>query len=239
MAPTPGFLPGESPQDRGAWWATVHRIAKSWARLKQLSMQFNKQHVPSLAPCHSGDSLSCLGSLNLFLFCLNQPEAVSVAVAENFPDSHDFHSLFIFSGFYFIIFKNIIYFKILFMFGHLFCLLFYYFLKTLCILNFLFIFGCAGSSLCPASRALRCEGFSSCGVQAWLLQGMWTLLGPGIQMVSSALQADSQPLDHQGSFSAFYYRQWACEEPACESLYFPKLIATEHPSSIWLCHSPI
>ena len=40
-------------------------------------------------PCHSGDSLSCLGSLNLFLFCLNQPEAVSVAVAENFPDSHD------------------------------------------------------------------------------------------------------------------------------------------------------
>ena len=89
MAPTPGFLPGESPQDRGAWWATVHRVAKSWARLKQLSMQFNKQHIPSLAPCHSGDSLRCLGSLNLFLFCLNQPEAVSVAVAGNFPDSHD------------------------------------------------------------------------------------------------------------------------------------------------------
>ena len=24
--------------DRGAWWATVHRVAKSWTRLKQLSM---------------------------------------------------------------------------------------------------------------------------------------------------------------------------------------------------------
>ena len=24
--------------DRGAWWATVHRVAKSWTQLKQLSM---------------------------------------------------------------------------------------------------------------------------------------------------------------------------------------------------------
>ena len=24
--------------DRGDWWATVHRVAKSWTRLKQLSM---------------------------------------------------------------------------------------------------------------------------------------------------------------------------------------------------------
>ena len=27
--PTPVFLPGE-PMDRGAWWATVHRVVKSW-----------------------------------------------------------------------------------------------------------------------------------------------------------------------------------------------------------------
>ena len=26
----------ENPMDRGAWWATVHGIAKSWTRLKQL-----------------------------------------------------------------------------------------------------------------------------------------------------------------------------------------------------------
>ena len=29
----------ENPLDRGAWWATVHRILKSWTQLKQLSRQ--------------------------------------------------------------------------------------------------------------------------------------------------------------------------------------------------------
>ena len=28
----------ENPMDRGAWWATVHGVAKSWTWLKQLSM---------------------------------------------------------------------------------------------------------------------------------------------------------------------------------------------------------
>ena len=28
----------ENPVDRGAWQATVHRVAKSWTQLKQLSM---------------------------------------------------------------------------------------------------------------------------------------------------------------------------------------------------------
>ena len=28
----------ENPMDRGAWWATVHRVTKSWTRLKQPSM---------------------------------------------------------------------------------------------------------------------------------------------------------------------------------------------------------
>ena len=28
----------ENPMDRGAWWATVHRVAQSQARLKRLSM---------------------------------------------------------------------------------------------------------------------------------------------------------------------------------------------------------
>ena len=26
----------ENPMDRGVWWVTVHRVAKSWTRLKQL-----------------------------------------------------------------------------------------------------------------------------------------------------------------------------------------------------------
>ena len=34
--PTPVFLPGES-LDRGAWRATVHRVARSWTQLKRLS----------------------------------------------------------------------------------------------------------------------------------------------------------------------------------------------------------
>ena len=33
MKPTSVFL-HESPMDGGAWWATVHRVAKSWTRLK-------------------------------------------------------------------------------------------------------------------------------------------------------------------------------------------------------------
>ena len=28
----------ENPMDRGAWWTTVHKVAKSWTWLKQLSM---------------------------------------------------------------------------------------------------------------------------------------------------------------------------------------------------------
>ena len=31
---TPVFLPGKNPMDRGACWATVHGIAKSWTRLR-------------------------------------------------------------------------------------------------------------------------------------------------------------------------------------------------------------
>ena len=33
--PTSVFLPGDS-HGRGAWWATVHRVEKSWTRLKRL-----------------------------------------------------------------------------------------------------------------------------------------------------------------------------------------------------------
>ena len=29
-----GILAWENPMDRGAWWATVHRVAKSWTHLK-------------------------------------------------------------------------------------------------------------------------------------------------------------------------------------------------------------
>ena len=35
----------KNPMDRGAWWATVHGIAKSWTRLKQPSMH-NIYYIP-------------------------------------------------------------------------------------------------------------------------------------------------------------------------------------------------
>ena len=40
--PTPVFLPGK-PMDRGAWWATVHRVAKSQTRLSN----FTSLHLTS------------------------------------------------------------------------------------------------------------------------------------------------------------------------------------------------
>ena len=45
--PTPVFLPG-NPMDREAWWATVHRVTKSWTWLKRLSTP--AQHTPDPGP---------------------------------------------------------------------------------------------------------------------------------------------------------------------------------------------
>ena len=28
----------ENPKGRGVWWATIHRVAQSWTRMKQFSM---------------------------------------------------------------------------------------------------------------------------------------------------------------------------------------------------------
>ena len=33
----------ENPRDRGSWWATVHRVAQSWTRLKQLGISGEKR----------------------------------------------------------------------------------------------------------------------------------------------------------------------------------------------------
>ena len=41
-ATPPVFLP-EDPMDRGAWWASVHRVAKSRTRLKRLSLHRTMQ----------------------------------------------------------------------------------------------------------------------------------------------------------------------------------------------------
>ena len=38
MATHSSILARENPMDRGAWQATIHRVAKSWTRLKQLNI---------------------------------------------------------------------------------------------------------------------------------------------------------------------------------------------------------
>ena len=35
----------EKPMERGAWWATIHRIAKGWTWLKQLSMHTHNHSI--------------------------------------------------------------------------------------------------------------------------------------------------------------------------------------------------
>ena len=46
--PTPVFLPGE-PMDRGAWWATVQGVTKSWTRLSNWHFSFlSGSNIPSL-----------------------------------------------------------------------------------------------------------------------------------------------------------------------------------------------
>ena len=42
----------ENPMDRGAWRATVHRVQRSWAQLKQLGIQYAAISVRPLGPNH-------------------------------------------------------------------------------------------------------------------------------------------------------------------------------------------
>ena len=50
-----------------------------------------------------------------------------------------------------------------------------------------------------AEHRLQTRRLSNCGSRAQLLRGMWDRPRPGLEPVSPALAADSQPLRHQGS----------------------------------------
>ena len=69
---------------------------------------------------------------------------------------------------------------------------------------------CAGFSLwwllLLQSMGSRCTGLSSCGMQAWLLRGMWDLPGPGLEPVSPALAGGFLTTASPGKpyFWAFY-----------------------------------
>ena len=52
-----GILAWRVPMDRGAWWATVHRVAKNWRHLKQLGRHARRQRMSTPFPlppksCH-------------------------------------------------------------------------------------------------------------------------------------------------------------------------------------------
>ena len=78
MATHSSILAWRIPMDRGAWWATVHRVTNSWAGLKRVS-----KHVDTLGqwPRESGEPVSFLGetkkasyvSENLVVFCKPGP----------------------------------------------------------------------------------------------------------------------------------------------------------------------
>ena len=72
----------KNPVDRGAWWATVHRVANSWIWLKRLGTH---THTPLLLCCSTFFSIhSCLRCfivkgcwfLSKSFFCLNWDDRV-------------------------------------------------------------------------------------------------------------------------------------------------------------------
>ena len=57
----------ENPMDRGAWWASIHRITKSWKRLKWLSMHTCMYRYKTEGNCICFFFLFCFHSLIFLL----------------------------------------------------------------------------------------------------------------------------------------------------------------------------
>ena len=56
--PTPVFLPGK-PMARGAWWATVHGVAKSLTRLSDFTLTFTVDWYGDIANTTAVSCLTC------------------------------------------------------------------------------------------------------------------------------------------------------------------------------------
>ena len=65
----------ENPMDRGAWWATVHRVTQSRTRLKRLSTHDHQELVAQKSAGHQawvpGAGSPCLGPLGVSLYTLH------------------------------------------------------------------------------------------------------------------------------------------------------------------------
>ena len=68
--------------DRGAWWARVHRVAKSWIQLKRFSTHMKNLWVVNIRRVGEGGALRqgmeppCLAyffHLNVHPYCLSHP----------------------------------------------------------------------------------------------------------------------------------------------------------------------
>ena len=73
----------ENPMDRGTRWATVHGIAKSWTRLKQLITVWKDWSV-LLLPGQAG-TLGLPPTLDLLTVCLNKAPTSSGLAASSRP----------------------------------------------------------------------------------------------------------------------------------------------------------
>ena len=62
MATHSSTLGLENPMDRGAWWATVHGIAKSWTRLSDFTFNFHFHALEKEMATH----YSVLASIRVF-----------------------------------------------------------------------------------------------------------------------------------------------------------------------------
>ena len=51
---TPLQYSWENPMDRGAWWAIVHGVAKSWTRLSDFTLTFHFHALEKEMATHSG-----------------------------------------------------------------------------------------------------------------------------------------------------------------------------------------
>ena len=79
MATHSSILAWGNPRDRGAWWASVHGVAKSWTRLNdQTTIIWPHSSYPE--PCYLGASC-CLGAPGLCL-CPSEPRSPNVSGTE-------------------------------------------------------------------------------------------------------------------------------------------------------------
>ena len=78
--PTPVFLPWRILMHRGSWWATVHRVTKSWTQLKWLSKHTHASNADllfsqflALQFLYLRKNSSCIISLHVLINFLSRP----------------------------------------------------------------------------------------------------------------------------------------------------------------------